>query len=163
MADIVKLLLEGIKLGLKVYEEIDRIIGRDRSPKLQDRNHMPFTEAVIHELQRFINLGTNICPVIGSVLKDPACSPYPNEFNPKNFLDENGKFAKNDAFMPLAAGKRICLGEALVRMETFLYIVTILQNFTLKLELPREDLDIIPAVSGYLNVAKPYKMSFRPR
>ncbi|KAM9323952.1 cytochrome P450 2G1-like [Gastrophryne carolinensis] len=154
----------------KVYEEIDQVIGRDRIPKLQDRNQMPFTEAVIHELQRFITLvpmglarkttrdvklrgyiipkGTNICPVIATVLKDPTCFPYPNEFNPKNFIDENGKFTKNDAFMPLSAGKRNCLGEALVRMEIFLFLVTILQNFTLQPEHPKERLDISPAVSG---------------
>ncbi|KAM5145957.1 cytochrome P450 2B4-like [Mantella aurantiaca] len=169
----------------KVYKEIDSIIGRDRSPKMQDRNHMPFTDAVIYEIHRFVDLfpmalprkttkdvefrgyylpkDTNVYPMITTVLKDPACFPYPNEFNPKNFLDENGKFKKNDGFMPLAAGKRNCMGEALARMEIFLLVVTILQNFVLKPELSMEDLDLRPAVSGFGNLPKPYKMTFVAR
>lgn len=169
----------------KVCEEIDRIVGRDRSPKMQDRNQMPFTDAVIHEIHRFIDLlpmgvprkttsnvefrgyylpmHTNIYPMITTVLKDPVCFAYPNEFNPKNFLDENGEFKKNNGFMALSAGKRNCMGEALARMEIFLILVGVLQNFALKPELPVEDLDLSPAVSGVGNLPKPYKMAFIAR
>ncbi|XP_073497690.1 cytochrome P450 2A4-like isoform X4 [Phyllobates terribilis] len=169
----------------KVHKEIDQIIGRNREPTLQDRNHMPYTEAMVHEMQRFIDLipmglprrttkevtlkgytlpqGTQIYPMLTSVLKDPTCFKYPKEFNPENFLNKKGEFKKNDAFMPLALGKRICLGEALVRMELFLFLVSILQNFDLKSPVPPEELDITPNVSGLGNFPKPYKMAFIPR
>ncbi|KAM8954142.1 cytochrome P450 2A4-like [Pelodytes ibericus] len=169
----------------KVHEEIDRVIGRDRRPKSQDRSHMPYTEAVIHEIQRFIDLipmglprkttkdvefrgytipkDTNVCALLSTVLKDPACFEYPEDFNPNNFLDDKGEFKKNDAFMPLAAGKRICLGEALVRMELFLLFVTILQSFNLKSPVPAEELDLTPEVSGFGNFPRPYKMAFVSR
>ncbi|XP_075043042.1 cytochrome P450 2G1-like [Mixophyes fleayi] len=169
----------------KVYEEIDHVIGRNHSPTIQDRNYMPYTEAMIHEMQRFIDLipmgvprktlkevklngytlpkDTNIYPMLTSVLKDPTCFKYPTEFNPENFLNERGEFQKNNAFMPLAAGKRICLGESLVRMELFLFLTTILQNFNLKSPVPVEELDITPNVSGLANFPKPYKIAFIPR
>ncbi|XP_053545449.1 cytochrome P450 2A4-like [Bombina bombina] len=111
----------------KVHKEIDKVIGQNRQPKLQDRNQMPYTEAVIHEIQRYIDLlpmsvprkttqevkfrgyiipkDTNVLAMLGSVLKDPSCFPYPKEFNPQNFLSENGEFKKNDAFIPLSAGR----------------------------------------------------------
>ncbi|KAM4696359.1 cytochrome P450 2A11-like [Rhinophrynus dorsalis] len=169
----------------KVHEEIDRVIGRNRSPVLQDRNKMPYTDAVIHEVQRYIDLipmgvprrtttdtqlqgysipkGTNVFAMLGTVLRDPEHFPYPMEFNPKNFLDEDGQFKKNDAFMPLSAGKRVCLGEGLVRMELFLFFVSILQNFNLKSPVPPQDLDITPDVSGMGNFPKPFKIAFIPR
>ncbi|XP_063289451.1 cytochrome P450 2G1-like [Pelobates fuscus] len=168
----------------KVHEELDRVIGRNRSPKLQDRIQMPYTCHVIHEMQRCIDLlplgmprkttrdinfrgysipkDTCVFPILSSVLKDPSCFPFPTQFNPQNFLDEKGEFKKNDASMPLAAGKRNCLGEALVRMELYLFIVTVLQNFTLKSPVPIEELDITP-VYGLGNLPKPYTISFIPR
>ncbi|XP_068105568.1 cytochrome P450 2G1-like isoform X2 [Hyperolius riggenbachi] len=169
----------------KVCSEIDHVIGHDRIPKVQDQYQMPYTTAVLHEIHRFTDIlpmgvprkttkglefrgyflpkGTNVYPLLTSVLKDPTCFLYPNEFNPENFLDEYGEFKKNPAFMPFGAGKRNCMGETLSRMEIFIVLITILQNFKLKSEVPGEDLDINPKASGFGNIPKPFKISFIPR
>jgi hypothetical protein len=44
----------------KVREEILRVIGRDRMPTLADKSRLPFTEAVIIEIQRLGNIGGNL-------------------------------------------------------------------------------------------------------
>ena len=36
----------------KVQEELDRVVGGDRCPGLADRTRLPYTEAVLMEVQR---------------------------------------------------------------------------------------------------------------
>merc|ERR1712137_39750 len=40
----------------KVHEELDKEVGVDRAPKMEDRVRLPFTEAVIMEIQRHGNI-----------------------------------------------------------------------------------------------------------
>lgn len=40
----------------KVQEELDATVGRTRAPRLEDRARLPYTNAVLHEIQRFISV-----------------------------------------------------------------------------------------------------------
>ncbi|XP_072843072.2 cytochrome P450 2C18-like [Pogona vitticeps] len=169
----------------KVHEEIDRVVGRGRAPCIADRGQMPYTEAVIHEIQRFISLvplsaprlvvkdtpfrqyvipkGTIIFPVLTSALYDSKEFPNPTEFDPQHFLNKDGTFRKSDYFMPFSAGKRICAGEGLARMELFLFLTTILQHFNLKPLQDPKDIDLTPFLSGVGNLPRPYQLCILPR
>ncbi|NXG79203.1 CP2DE protein, partial [Baryphthengus martii] len=136
----------------KVQAEIDKVIGRERSPVMEDQVNMPYTNAVIHEVQRygdvapvglphrtyrdtelqgfFIPKGTTVITNLSSVLKDETVWEKPHEFYPEHFLDANGQFVKPEAFLPFSAGRRVCLGEQLARMELFIFFTTLLQKFT---------------------------------
>ncbi|XP_037374057.1 cytochrome P450 2A13-like isoform X1 [Talpa occidentalis] len=179
------LLMKHPDVEAKIHEEIDRVIGKNRQPKYEDRAKMPYTEAVIHEIQRFADMipmglarrvtkdtkfrdfilpkGTEVFPMLGSVLRDPKFFCKPREFYPQHFLDERGQFKKSDAFVPFSIGKRYCFGESLARMELFLYLTNILQNFRFQFPRPPQDIDVSPQHVGFATIPRTYTMSFQPR
>ncbi|KAM4640960.1 cytochrome P450 2C11-like isoform 2-T2 [Discoglossus pictus] len=106
---------------------------------------------------------TDVFPLLTTVLKDPGQYPNPQEFCPGRFLDEEGNVKKSPAFMPFSTGKRICPGEGLARTELFLFITSILQNFTLTCNVPTEELDLNPYPTSSGHVPHPYLMSVIPR
>ncbi|XP_036108630.1 cytochrome P450 2D14 [Molossus molossus] len=136
----------------RVQEEINAVIGQVRPPEMGDQARMPFTMAVVHEVQRFgdiiplglphmtsrdtevqgflIPKGTTIITNLSSVLKDETVWKEPLRFRPEHFLDAQGGFVKPEAFMPFSAGRRSCLGEPLARMELFLFFTCLLQRFS---------------------------------
>ncbi|EDL41824.1 mCG130231, isoform CRA_a [Mus musculus] len=178
------LLLKYPHVTAKVQEEIEHVIGKHRSPCMQDRSHMPYTDAMIHEVQRFIDLipnslphevtsdikfrnyfipkGTTVITSLSSVLHDSMEFPNPEKFDPGHFLDENGKFKKSDYFIPFSTGKRICAGEGLARMELFLFLTSILQNFNLKPLVHPKDIDVTPMLIGLASVPPAFQLCFIP-
>ncbi|XP_001337781.3 cytochrome P450 2J5 isoform X1 [Danio rerio] len=140
------------EIQAKVQQEIDVIVGGSRQPSVSDRDNMPYTNAVIHEIQRMGNIipinlarttsedtqiekysipkGTMVTSNLTSVLFDESEWETPHSFNPGHFLDAEGKFRRRDAFLPFSLGKRVCLGEQLARMELFLFFSSLLQRFT---------------------------------
>ncbi|XP_001100761.3 cytochrome P450 2G1 [Macaca mulatta] len=174
------LLMKHPEVEARIHEEINQVIGPHRLPSVDDRVKMPYTDAVIHEIQRLVDIvpmgvphnvirdtqfrgyllpkGTDVFPLLGSVLKDPKYFRYPEAFYPQHFLDEQGRFKKNEAFVPFSSGKRVCLGEAMARMELFLYFTSILQNFSPRSLVPPADIDITPKLSGFGNIPPTYEL-----
>ncbi|MCQ7614287.1 cytochrome P450, partial [Salmonella enterica] len=137
----------------KVHAEIDRVVGQGKQPSLGDRESMPYTNAVVHEVQRMGNIvplnvprkvvtdttlggfhlpkGTVVLVNLTGLHRDPKEWATPDMFNPEHFL-ENGQFKKRESFLPFSMGKRACLGEQLARSELFLFFTALMQKFVFK-------------------------------
>ncbi|XP_072453874.1 cytochrome P450 2K1-like isoform X2 [Notamacropus eugenii] len=170
----------------KVQAEINKAISFGRDPRMQDQKNMPYTEAVIHEIQRFSNIvpmgvsrsvhadtkfrgyiipkGTEVIPLLSSVFKDETLWETPHQFNPAHFLDANGNFVKKDCFIPFGLGRRVCIGESLARMELFLIFVGLLQKFTFKPAPGMEPADLdLTAEVGFTLTPVPHLVCAVPR
>ncbi|KAJ7331593.1 hypothetical protein OS493_019178 [Desmophyllum pertusum] len=62
----------------------------------------------------------------------PNAGKIPPFFNPYRHIDEDGKLVTNQGnFYPFGAGRRVCAGEPLAKVELFLFVSWMLQKFTL--------------------------------
>ncbi|XP_045905971.1 cytochrome P450 2J4-like [Micropterus dolomieu] len=139
----------------RVQAEIESVVGSSRLPSVTDRENMPYTDAVIHEIQRMGNIVplnlvhmtnkdtmldkytipkiTNNYPYeLNSVLHDESLWETPHTFNPQHFLDQDGKFFSWLVSRQLneMVCKHVCLREQLARMELFLFFTSLLQRFS---------------------------------
>ncbi|XP_006890123.1 PREDICTED: cytochrome P450 2D17-like isoform X1 [Elephantulus edwardii] len=168
----------------RVQEEIDEVIGQGRPPEMADQARMPYTTAVIHEVQRFGDLvplsvphmtscdtevqgflipkGTTLITNLSSVLKDETVWKKPFRFHPEHFLDDQGHFVKHEAFIPFSAGRRTCLGEPLARMELFLFFTSLLQRFSFSVP-PGQPRPSDHAIYNFLYTPAPYQLCAVPR
>lgn len=134
-----------------VQRQKDEAVG-DRSPSLDDRPNLPFIQAIIIETLRVGNIAPHAVPHLTltdttlcgyrvpkdtivladteSVHLDPKCWDNPTEFNPYRHIDEYGKLLTNQGnIYPFGAGRRVCAGEPLAKVELFLFLSWMLQKF----------------------------------
>ncbi|KAH8831389.1 cytochrome P450 [Flagelloscypha sp. PMI_526] len=104
--------------------QVDSVVGRDRLPTFEDRAKLPYVEAIIYEVLRFVApiplalphysteddiwqhgekeyfvpKGTVILPNIWAMTRDPQTYPKPGTFNPSRFLNQDGTL--NHSILP---------------------------------------------------------------
>ncbi|XP_070609862.1 cytochrome P450 2J5-like [Erythrolamprus reginae] len=167
----------------KVQKEIKDVFDISQSIFYQDRKKLPYTNAVIHEMQRLkyvllaglprqstkdvkmkdyhIPKGTIIFPDLRSVLLDPEQWETPEEFNPNHFLDKDGKFIEREEFLPFGIGQRVCVGEQLARIEIFTFLTNLLKAFSFQLPQGVKELNETPIIKVTVH-PQPYKLCAIP-
>uniref|UniRef100_A0A914ULT8 Uncharacterized protein n=1 Tax=Plectus sambesii TaxID=2011161 RepID=A0A914ULT8_9BILA len=157
----VVLLVAHPSVQTRMQKEIDAVIGRDRPPTMLDKLSMPYTSAVLMEVQRKANVisfntphrtlqETSIAAILSqltTVLDDPKVFTQPTCFNPDRFLDDDGKSfrrAQVASLVPFGIGKRQCVGESIARMCLFLVVTSLLQRYSLLVPDNGEPPDLTP-------------------
>ncbi|XP_062602731.1 cytochrome P450 2B4-like isoform X5 [Saccostrea cucullata] len=157
----------------RIQKEIDDVIGQGQ-PNMKQKEQLPMVEAFILETQRLGNTtpmtaphaakedftykghlfpkGTSVLCLLDSALMDPETFPEPSKFKPERFLDDNGRCREDlkDKLISFSVGPRVCLGEALAKMELFLFFVRILQKFEIK----PEDPECLPSLEGSFGITQ---------
>lgn len=149
---ILLLLVKYPDIQAKLHTVIDKAVGPDRLPTIEDRHSMPLLEAFIYEMMRF----TSFVPVTiphsttadvtiedlhipkdtvvfvnqWSVNHDPLKWKDPHIFDPTRFLDENGALDKDlaNSVMIFSTGKRRCIGGQIAKVEVFLFTAILLHQ-----------------------------------
>ncbi|XP_070001504.1 cytochrome P450 2L1 isoform X2 [Penaeus vannamei] len=137
----------------RIQQQIDEVVPRDTLPSYQHKSRLPLLEAMIQEVLRassmihngvqraaqtdtylagyLIPKGSWVFGCSGMCHSDSRYWDQPQEFRPERFLDQEGRVkTPKEGFIPFGTGRRSCLGEALSRMELYIFSAALLQNFT---------------------------------
>ena len=135
-----------------IHRQLDEVVG-SRRPSLDDRPNLPLIQATILEALRIGNVvplaaphvtlndttlcgyrvpkGTIVFPNTESVHLNPNCWEDSTVFNPYRHIDKDGELISNPInFYPFGAGRRVCAGEPLAKVELFLFLSCLLHKFT---------------------------------
>ncbi|KAM9726587.1 steroid 17-alpha-hydroxylase/17,20 lyase isoform 2-T2 [Menidia menidia] len=170
----------------RIQDELDSKVGMGRSPQLRDRGSLPYLEATIREVLRIrpvaplliphvalsdtsignftVKKGTRVIINLWSLHHDENEWNNPELFDPDRFLNGKGTclIMPSSSYLPFGAGIRVCLGEALAKMELFLFLSSILQHFTLSVP-PSDSLPSLDGKFGVVLQPVKYKVKASPR
>ncbi|GFU80177.1 cytochrome P450 2B11 [Trichonephila clavipes] len=151
---IIRVLIDYPEEQEKVYKEIVEVVGLERQPSMDDKSKLTYLNALILEGNRVSDMfpvfpslectkettlngykipkGAVTLMNFYSAHKDPEVFEDPLKFNPSRYIQTDGK-RRPELPVTFGIGKRACLGEGYVMMQLFLFLATIIQNFSLTL------------------------------
>ncbi|XP_064611314.1 cytochrome P450 2E1-like [Liolophura sinensis] len=171
-----------------LHKEMDHVLSERCLPTLSDKQRMPYLDAVLMELCRFIShvplavphsttRDTEVCgyPVranttvyinLWSLHHSESYWKDPWQFIPERFLNSSGKLISPDhpnrrRLMAFSAGRRVCLGETLAKNRMFLFAASILQKFRFKPEVDSALPDMDPRGFDFGLVLHPKRFRLR--
>ncbi|KAI0475658.1 cytochrome P450 [Xylariaceae sp. FL0804] len=145
----------------KAQAELDRVVGRDRMPTVEDEAQLPYCHAIVKEIERchnpfwlgtphvasddfvyrgkFIPKGTVMVLNTYTMHHDEQRHPNPEPFNPDRYLDDHlTSSASSNLADPnkrdhwmFGAGRRICPGMWVAEREIWLAVSRLIWAFDL--------------------------------
>ncbi|XP_055382123.1 cytochrome P450 4c3 [Condylostylus longicornis] len=150
----------------KVYQELYEIFGDDKERPATMKNllDMRYLECCIKEALRLfpsvpmmarsidediqvgpytVPAGTTAIILTYMLHRNPDVFPYPEQYNPDNFLPENCVGRHPFAYIPFSAGPRNCIGQKFAILEEKCVLSTILRKYKIEAVDRREDLTLL--------------------
>ncbi|KAM4056369.1 kinase [Hirsutella rhossiliensis] len=146
----------------KAQEEIDRVIGTDRLPQLQDRDNLPYIESMVKEVHRWstvvpmglAHMANEDIPYNGHLIpKDP------DSFCPDRYLEPRNE--PDPRATTFGFGRRVCAGQMLAESTLFITVVQMLAAFSIRKAVDRRGREVevkLEPTAGVVShpVAVPY-------
>ncbi|CAG7953711.1 unnamed protein product [Penicillium salamii] len=176
----------------KAQEELDRVVGRDRLPDVDDEKNLPYCHAIIKEVERVHNpfwLGTPHVATEDFVYEgqyipkdtvvvlntwtmhnDSTRHSNPEKFNPDRYINDPLTSADSaNVANPMerdhwmfGAGRRICPGMLVAEREIWLTISRMLWAFDMY-EIPGEPIDLKEYDGLSGRSPVPFRIGLKPR
>jgi cytochrome P450 len=170
----------------KAQQEIDTVVGTDRLPHFEDRDKLPYIDALIKETLRWIPVapmgvvhtadedihyqefvipkGASFLPATWWFLHDPAIFSDPSSFDPDRYLEPRNE--PDPKFASFGFGRRVCPGRFLADESLFISISRLLSAFDINKAVDGRGNDIEPEVSvtsGMIAHIHDYPYDIKPR
>ncbi|KAF9532705.1 cytochrome P450 [Crepidotus variabilis] len=154
----------------KAQEEIDRVVGKERFPTLNDRPSLPYVEALVRETMRwmpvlplaiphytveddiykgyFIPKGTMVLGNTWAISHNTTIYDESDRFDPSRFFNLDGQLNDDDLSYAFGYGRRQCPGRHLASATIWLNMAVILAAFNIRKQKDSLGKDI-PLTSGF--------------
>ncbi|KAJ6510862.1 cytochrome P450 [Mycena sanguinolenta] len=161
--------------------ELDRVIGTDRLPSMEDESQLPYVQALIKELHRF-NPIVPLIPHSGSqdevyrgfhipkgcwimanswaIMHDPLVFQAPHRFWPGRYLPKEGGCLVDPRDYSFGFGRRRCPGLAFANAVIFITVAQTLAVFNVE---PDGDVPELAFTSGHVSHPEPFHCKITPR
>ncbi|KAI5120028.1 hypothetical protein M0805_004657 [Coniferiporia weirii] len=173
----------------RAQDELDRVVGKDTLPTMEDKPNLPYIMAICKECMRwqsvtplaaphcaaeddvyngyFIPAGTTVFANVWGMQRDPKEYPEPEKFIPERWLPCDGKQPPLDVFKTaFGFGRRFCSGRYFAENSIFISIASILAAFDITKAVDANGNLITPAVEYTASFARhpvPFECRLTPR
>jgi len=143
----------------KIREELDKVVGKERLPQLNDNPKLIYFNATLNEVMRsrplasetlfhtvnedfecdgyFFKKNSQLVVNIYNVHHNPKYWKDPDNFNPERFINWD---ETSPHFIPFSIGPRSCAGFRVAKATLFYFLTSILQRYQIaapeKFEIP---------------------------
>ncbi|KAH9912821.1 cytochrome P450 [Fomitopsis serialis] len=174
----------------KAQEEIDRVVGVDRLPQLEDRDQLPYIECIVKEALRWsasiplgiphclteddeheghtIPKGSTVLSNIWAMTRDEEIDPDASTFRPERFLNMDAKTAErtDPRATVFGFGRRTCPGRYFADANIFMVVASMVATLNIAKARDSKGQVITPSVefhSGMTRYPPEFTCNITPR
>lgn len=176
----------------KAWEEIDRVVGSDRSPTWSDEANLPYVRAIVKEVLRwrpvavlggqphasikddmyngyYIPKGATMLGNLWAIHSNADDFPEPNHFRPERFLDGSlAHYPQSQGHSAFGWGRRVCPGQLVAEQGLFISVARLLWGFKISPAIDSKTgkeipVDIDAYTDGFNSKPLPFKCRLEAR